>query len=139
MLAAIAAIVNIIPYVGPLMAGVFPILVALVTKDTLQPAIWVAITFIIIQAIDNYFVTPFVMGGEVSLSALSTIIIIICGGFLWGIAGMILFIPMLSVAKIIFDHVEGLKPYGYLVGDPAGERPTIKFKRWFSNIWGKKK
>lgn len=134
LLAIIAAIVNIIPYVGPLMAGVFPVLVALVTKDTLQPAMWVAITFIVIQAIDNYFVTPFVMGGEVNLSALSTIIIIICGGFLWGIAGMILFIPMLSVAKIIFDHVEGLKPYGYLVGDPAGERPTEKFKKWFRNF-----
>lgn len=139
LLAAIAAIVNIIPYVGPLMAGVFPVLVALVTKDTFQPAIWVAITFTVIQAIDNYFVTPFVMGGEVSLSALSTILIIICGGFLWGIAGMILFIPMLSIAKIIFDQVEGLKPYGYLVGDPAGEKPTIKLTRWLKNMWGKKK
>lgn len=139
LLSAIAAIVNIIPYVGPLLAGVFPMMVALVTKVTFEPAIWVVITFTIIQAIDNYFVTPFVMGGEVSLSALATILIIICGGFLWGIAGMILFIPMLSVAKIVFDHVEGLAPYGYLVGDPAGERPTVKLARWFKNLLGNKK
>ncbi len=138
LLAAIAAIVNIIPYVGPLLAGVFPVLVAFVTKDTLQPALWVAITFTVIQAIDNYFVTPFVMGGEVSLSALATILIIICGGFLWGIAGMILFIPILSIAKIVFDHVEGLQPYGFLVGDPAGEKPTIKITRWINNLFGRK-
>jgi predicted PurR-regulated permease PerM len=137
LLAAISALVNIIPYVGPFLASVFPIVVALVNFDSYEPAIWVAITFAIIQAIDNYFVTPYVMGGEVSLSALSTIVIIICGGFIWGIAGMILFIPMLSIAKIVFDHVEKLQPYGYLIADPAGESPTIKFKRWVRKKFGK--
>lgn len=137
MLAALAALVNIVPYLGPFLAGVFPVLVALVTKESFEPAIWVAVSFTVIQAIDNYFVTPFVMGGEVNLSALSTILIIICGGYIWGIAGMILFIPMLSIAKIVFDHIEGLKPYGYLIGDPADESPSLKFKKWFKEKFGK--
>lgn len=134
LLSAVAALVNIIPYAGPLLAGVFPVLIALVTKDSYEPVIWVIVLFTMIQGIDNYFVTPFVMGGEVNLSALATILIIICGGFLWGIAGMILFVPMLSIAKIVFDHVDSLKPYGYLIGDPANERPSLKLKRWWKKF-----
>lgn len=137
LLSAIGALVNIIPYIGPFLAGVFPFFVALVTEDTLQPAIWVVITFTVIQAIDNYFVTPFVLGGEVSLSALSTILGIICGGIVWGIAGMILFIPMLSIAKIVFDHVESLKPYGLLIGD-KGKSTTSRITQWYSRKFGSK-
>lgn len=130
LLSAIAALINIIPYIGPLLAGVFPVLVALVSFDSLNPTLWVIISFSIIQGIDNYFVTPFVLGGEVNLSALSTILIIICGGFIWGIAGMILFIPLLSIVKIIFDHVPSLMPYGYLIGDPTHKRPSSAVKDW---------
>ncbi len=115
----------------------FPVLAALVTNESFEPVIWVLITFSVIQGIDNYFVTPVVMGGEVNLSALATILIIICGGFIWGIAGMILFVPMLSIAKIVFDQVEGLKPYGYLVGDPAGGSPSDRFRKWFDEKFGK--
>lgn len=130
LLAGAAAIVNIIPYVGPILAAVFPVIMALVTFDTFEPAIWVVIIFSIIQGIDNYFVTPFFMGGEVRLSALATILIIICGGFVWGIPGMILFVPLLSMAKIVFDHVDSLKPYGKLIGTPEGETPSKRFHNW---------
>jgi predicted PurR-regulated permease PerM len=139
LLSVIAAIVNIVPYIGPLVAGVFPVIMALVTNDSYAPAIWVAITFSVIQGIDNYFVTPYVLGGEVNLSALSTIVIIVCGGFIWGIAGMILFIPLLSIVKIVFDQIESLKPYGYLIGDPASESPSVRFKNWLKKRLGKGK
>lgn len=130
LLAAVAAIVNIIPYLGPILAGVFPVIMALVGFDSFEPAIWVIVSFSIIQGIDNYFVTPFFMGGEVNLSALATILIIICGGYIWGIIGMILFVPLLSMVKIVLDHTEDLKPYGYLLGDPSGQRPSKRFHKW---------
>ncbi|MFB5945335.1 AI-2E family transporter [Albibacterium profundi] len=130
LLAGAAAIVNIIPYVGPILAAVFPVIMALVTFDSFEPAIWVIITFSVIQGIDNYFVTPFFMGGEVKLSALATILIIICGGFVWGIPGMILFVPLLSMVKIVFDHVDSLKPYGTLIGNPDKETPSKRFHNW---------
>ena len=133
LLSAIAALVNIIPYIGPILAGVFPLVMALTGSDSFTPAIWVVISFSIIQGIDNYFITPYTLGGEVRLSALATILAIISGGFVWGVAGMILFIPMLSIAKIVFDHIPSLKPYGFLIGDP-GESPTTKFKKWLSRI-----
>lgn len=129
LLAAVAALVNIIPYLGPVLAAVFPTLVALVTESSHEPAIWVLVSFMLFQAIDNYFVTPYFLGGEVSLSALSTILAMICGGFIWGVSGMILFIPMLSIAKIIFDYVPGLEHYGYLIGD-QGEKPSKNIGAW---------
>jgi len=52
---------------------------------------------------------------------------------------MILFIPMLSVAKIIFDHVESLKPYGYLIGNRSKESPSLQIKNWFKKKFSKKK
>ncbi len=137
LLAAVAALFNIIPYLGPILAALFPFLVALVTEQTYQPAMWVLISFCLFQALDNYFVTPYFLGGEVSLSALATIVSMICGGFVWGIAGMILFIPMLSIVKIIFDHVPGFKHYGQVIGDD-GKRPTKNIGAWLKKLFAKR-
>ena len=130
LLSAIAAILTIIPYLGPVLGGLFPFMTAIVTEDSLQPAVWVAVSIFLIQAIDNYFVEPVVIGGEVQLSALATIASILAGGLIWGISGMILFIPMVSIAKIIFDHVRSLKPYGFLIGD-QGKSPSDSIRKWF--------
>ena len=137
LLAALAALFNIIPYLGPILAAVFPVMVALVTEDSNQPALWVFISVCVFQAIDNYFVTPYFLGGEVSLSALSTIIAMIVGGFVWGIPGMILFIPLLSIVKIIWDRIPGLEHYGQVIGD-EGERPSKNIGAWFKKVFGKR-
>lgn len=131
ILACIAALLTIVPYIGSAVGGLFPFLMAIVTEDSYQPALWVAGVIIFIQAMDNYFIEPRIVGGEVNLNALATILIIIVGGIVWGVAGMILFIPMLGVVKIVCDHVEPLKPFGYLIGDNSGkeERPSA-FKTW---------
>ena len=80
------------------------------------------------------FIEPYVVGGEVNLSAMATIVIIVCGGLIWGIAGTILFIPLLGIIKIVCDHVEPLKPYGFLVGDPSGNKPS-KIGSWISDFF----
>ena len=133
LLASVAALVNILPYIGPVLAAVVPFAVAIVTENHWQPAMWLLLSFFAIQALDNYFLTPYFLGGEVSLSALSTFLAIICGGFIWGIAGMILFIPMLSIAKIIFDYVPQWNAYGFLIGDP-GAKPTDRLVKWFNRV-----
>ena len=136
LLAAVAGLLAFIPYIGTAAGGLFPILMALVTQD-LQTALWTGAVIAGIQAVDNYFIEPYLVGGEVSLSALSTILAIISGGLIWGAAGMILFIPLLGIAKIIFDHIDQLKPYGYLIGDPDG-RASTKVKDWFKKTFGGK-
>ncbi len=126
ILAGIAALLTIIPYVGTTIGGMFPFLVALTTEPTIHPALMVAGAIILIQTIDNYFIEPNVVGGEVNLSALASIISILIGGIIWGVAGMILFLPFMAVLKIIFDHVESLKPLGYIIGD-SGDRDRKNF------------
>lgn len=85
------------------------------------------------QQIDNNFLTPTITGSRVAINPLATIIILIIGGYIWGVAGMVLFIPLLGVAKIVFDNVEGLKPLGYLIGDDStGSQSSMK--RWFTKL-----
>jgi predicted PurR-regulated permease PerM len=137
LLAAVASLLTIIPYAGTIVGSMFPVLMAIVTEDSYQPVIWTVILVIVIQAVDNYFIEPYVVGGEVNLSAMATIVIIVCGGLIWGIAGTILFIPLLGIIKIVCDHVEPLKPYGFLVGDPSGNKPS-KIGSWISDFFKKK-
>ena len=111
------ALLNIIPYIGTFLAGLFPTMVALITYDTLGVPIAVAAIFIVGQFIENNFLTPFIIGSKVDLNPLFTIMAIIVGGILWGVSGLILFIPFLGIAKVIFDNVPHLQPYGYLIGD----------------------
>lgn len=138
LLAGVSALFNIVPVIGPVVAAVFPFIVALVTEAGYEPAIWVLISFCLFQVLDNYYLTPHYLGGEVNLSALATIVIMVCGGFIWGIAGMILFIPLFSIAKIIFDRVPGLQHYGFLIGNP-GARPSKKVSEWFRKLFSRTK
>ncbi|MDP1803085.1 MAG: AI-2E family transporter [Bacteroidota bacterium] len=135
LLAFIAALLTIIPYIGSIIGGLFPFAVALVTEDSTDVAIGALAVIGIIQAIDNYFIEPYIIGGEVNISAFFTILILLIGGLIWGVAGMILFLPMLGVAKIVFDNVPELNAYGYLIGDQQGEKTSgrmmEKIKGWF--------
>ncbi|WP_353182331.1 AI-2E family transporter [Parapedobacter lycopersici] len=110
------AFINIIPYIGSVAGSSVVVLYTLITRDTLVTPLIVAVFFIVLQQIDSYVLTPKITGGKIQLSALFTIMALLLGSLVWGVAGMILFVPFLGVAKIIFDHVDSLKPYGYLIG-----------------------
>ncbi|NJK95970.1 MAG: AI-2E family transporter [Bacteroidales bacterium] len=109
---------------------------AVVTEDTFGPALGVIVVISLAQIFDNYFIEPYVVGGNVNISPLFTILILIIGGLIWGIAGVILFLPLLGMLKIFFDNVEGLYPYAYLIGDQNDSTPANgmwqKIKGWFS-------
>jgi Predicted permease len=110
------AFINIIPYIGSVAGSTIVILYTLITRDTLTVPIIVAVFFISMQQIDSYILTPKITGGKIQLNALATLMALLLGGLVWGVSGMILFVPFLGVAKVIFDHVEALKPYGKLIG-----------------------
>lgn len=111
------AFINIIPYIGSVAGSSVVVLYTLVTSDSLLMPIIVAIFFIVMQQIDSYILTPKITGSKIQLNALFTIMALLLGSLVWNVAGMILFVPFLGVAKIIFDHVDSLKPYGNLIGD----------------------
>lgn len=123
LLGVLASILNIIPYIGVLIGSLFPVTMALITKDSIWFAVGAAGVCVFVQFIDNNFITPKVVGASVSLNPLSTLIILIIGGLVWGVAGMMLFIPFLGMTKVIFDNFPSLQPYGYLIGEEKHMAP----------------
>ena len=91
-----------------------PILIATITKDGFQTELWVIISYMIIQFIDNHFLVSYIVASKVRINALS-IVIVLLGGALWGISGMFLSIPFIGVMKIIFDRLPEMKPWGMLL------------------------
>jgi predicted PurR-regulated permease PerM len=116
LLSFFAAFLSIVPYIGTFIGGLFPVVMTLITEPSWVPALWVSGIIILGQLIDDYYIEPDIVGGKVHINAASSLIIIIVGGFLWGLSGLILFIPLLAILKVIFDHIDPLKPYGKLIG-----------------------
>jgi predicted PurR-regulated permease PerM len=124
-LAVLAAVLNLIPYIGMLIASVICIAVTLTTSDSASAIIWTGAILVIVQFIDNNFIMPYVVGSKVRINALVSIVGVLIGGLLAGISGMFLSIPVMAIMKAVFDRVDNLKPWGLLLGD---ERPAKKGK-----------
>lgn len=116
-LALVAAMLNLIPYIGMLIANLFAILITIVSSDNLSDAVWVAVVLAAVQFIDNNFLMPMIVGNKVRINALVTIIGVVIGGTLCGVGGMFLAIPAVAALKVIFDNVPDLKPWGMILGD----------------------
>jgi predicted PurR-regulated permease PerM len=126
MLGVIGALVNVIPYVGGIVAVAIPMTVAFVTKSSTTDPLLVLGVYIIIQFIDNHYVIPKVVASKVKINALISIIVVLAGGALWGLPGMFLSIPLTAILKVIFDHIDSLKPWGFLLGDTMPTKPIFK-------------
>lgn len=113
----LAGLLNIIPYLGPVLGAVLPFIFALVTKDNVFYPIAVAISFTFIQLLEGAFLTPKITGGNVNLNALITFIGLLIGGAIWGIVGMILIIPTIAILKKLFELSPDTQPYAYLFGE----------------------
>jgi predicted PurR-regulated permease PerM len=121
LLGVLGAILNVLPFIGGILAVILPLLIATVTKNGLGTQVGVIISYMVIQFVDNHFLVPYIVSSKVKINALISIIIVLLGGAVWGISGMFLSIPFTGVLKIIFDRVPELKPWGKLLGD---EVPT---------------
>ena len=140
-LALLAALLNLIPYVGMLVANLFCMLITLVSADDPKSALWVGAVLAGVQIIDNHFLMPLIVGNKVRINALVTIIGVLVGGMLCGIPGMFLAIPTLAVLKVIFDKVPELNPWGVLLGDavPKEHQVTKQARLAISKVKGKPK
>ena len=113
----ITGILNLIPYIGILFAGVLSIVASLTGTPDLSIMVGVIVVNIIVQLIDNNIFVPMIVSSKVEINAFVSIIGIIIGGAIAGISGMFLAIPILAVLKVIFDRIEILEPWGYLMGE----------------------
>lgn len=122
---------NVIPYVGVLIGSIVPIIIALVTKDSLMYAVGAAGVCLATQFLENNFITPKVVGSSVSINPLASIGALLGFGMLWGVVGMVLAIPITGMLKIVCDSLPSLRPYGYLLGEdieyPKEQRIRLPF------------
>lgn len=129
LFAAFIAFMNLIPFVGVFISSFFVILyVFLTTNSVFYPILTFAVLWGI-QLLENNIITPLVVGSKVRVNALAVILAILLGGWLWGISGMVLFIPLVGVLKITMERSQTLSPFAYLLGD---EIPVTEEKE---NFW----
>ncbi len=117
LLGVIAGLLNLIPYIGILVAGALSIIASLTTTPDLSIVIGVVIVIALTQLIDNNLLVPMIVSSKVQINAFVSIVGIIIGGTIAGIAGMFLAIPLIAILKVIFDRIAPLKPWGYLMSD----------------------
>jgi predicted PurR-regulated permease PerM len=118
-LGLVAAMLNLVPYVGMLVANLFCMIITLISSENVADVLWVGAILAVVQVVDNNFLMPMIVGSKVRINALAAIVGVLVGGAICGIAGMFLSIPGLAILKVIFDRINGLKPYGMLLGDDA--------------------
>jgi predicted PurR-regulated permease PerM len=114
--AILCGLLEIVPFVGNITGTSVTILAVLVQGGDGGMILAVAITYALVQFLQTYILEPLVVGEQVSINPLFTIMVIVLGEMIWGIAGMILAIPLLGIVKIICDNVPALQPYGFLIG-----------------------
>lgn len=113
---ALAFFLNFIPTVGSLMASIPPILVALVQFNTLWPGVMTLVLLLTIQMSIGNGVAPKVLGERLNLSPVVVLISLVFWGWLWGIVGALLSVPIASTIKIVCENIEPLQPISTLMG-----------------------
>jgi predicted PurR-regulated permease PerM len=112
----LVGLLNFVPYIGPITGIAIMTLVALVSFDTLTHALAVPVTYFVLNAIESYLVTPFIMGQRLTLNPVFIFLSLTFWGWIWGIPGALLAVPLLVTFKIVCDNIEALKPIGAFLG-----------------------
>ncbi len=123
------AFLNMIPYIGGIITLGLSMLMAMLSNTDPSFALYAAGVFFLIQIIDNYILIPKIVGSKIKINALVAIIVVIAGGAMWGVAGMFLALPLIAILKVIFDRIEPLEPWGFMLGDTMPPMVRIRLRR----------
>lgn len=113
---AMVAILNFIPYVGVLISMIVVTFVGLLTFDSLSQALLPAAVIFGVNVIEGQFLTPIVAGNRLALSPVAIFLAIVVLGWIWGILGVLMAVPMLASVKLVCDHVAPLNPVAVFLG-----------------------
>jgi len=115
--AIFCGLLEIVPFIGNITGTTLTLLVAAVNGASLPMLGGIAITYGVVQLIQGWVLEPLIVGSQVKINPFTTILALIIGHLVWGIPGIFIAIPLIAMIKIVCDHVESLKPYGYLIGE----------------------
>jgi len=133
----LGATLSIIPYIGTTIGAIIPVTYAFASHGSLWMAIAVGLLFWSVQMITDNFLTPKIVGNSLKVNALTTILSLIVGASVWGLAGMILFLPFVAMLKVVFEEYDELKPVALLIGNKNYQEKGggIKFiSKWFKKL-----
>ena len=136
-LGILAALMNFIPYYGTIIGYLFPLFIALFTMSSPGYAFLVLIQFVVVQFTENNILTPNIVGAHVKLNPFMIILAITLGGFIWGLPGMFIAVPMAAVLRVLGENVPVLAPVGFLLGSSGTEEHSITRKK-ISNFFKRK-
>ena len=117
----LAFLLNFIPSIGSIIAVLPPVLIALLQYGLGWRALLLAALLTVLQMFFGNVVEPRVMGRSVNLSALVVFVSMIFWGWMWGMVGIILSVPLTVTFKLICEHFDDLRPVAILLGDEVGE------------------
>ena len=118
----LAAFLAVIPYIGTFIGGALPFLYALSTTDTTWQPIAVVALFLTIQTIEGNIITPKVVGSSIQINPLAAILALFVGGFIWGVEGLILALPLVAILRIFMIHTDRFRAFGLLMSDDLVQR-----------------
>lgn len=113
-LAVFATLFSIIPYVGNIIGGGIAVILSYLYAGT-TPALIVIGVISAAQLVENYILTPWIIGDEIELNPFVTVFGVILFSVLWGMVGAIIALPLIGVLKVIFQHTKGMEPYAFLI------------------------
>ena len=122
----LAFLLNFIPNIGSIVAVVFPLIVSLLQFDTLTRPILVVIFLVVIQNVMGNVIEPKMMAERLNLSAILILLSLIFWGWLWGIWGMLLSVPLTVTIKIVFENIEPLRFLSVLMSGHLKPVPPLK-------------
>jgi predicted PurR-regulated permease PerM len=127
LLGLLTGLFNLVPYIGIITALLLSVLVTFATAGAAKLLLVIAV-ILGIHLIDSNVLLPVIVGSKVRINAFITILGVVIGGDIWGIPGTFLAIPIIAIAKIVFDRIEPLKPWGLLFGDERDEKQPEPLK-----------
>lgn len=126
----LGAVLAIVPYIGTTLGGTFPFIFSLATTDTWWQPLAVVLLYVTIQSVEGNFITPKVVGSSVKINPLAAIVALIVGGSIWGIAGLVLALPMVATLRTLFSYFDILKPIGELISVDIFEKTDAFEKKY---------
>lgn len=125
--AILCGLLEIIPFIGNITGTIITVLVAGVHGAGFPMVGGIILAYGIVQLIQGWVLEPLILGPQVKINPLFTIIALVIGELVWGIPGIILAIPLIAIFKIVCDHIESLKPYGFLIGSIESKKVRWDF------------
>jgi len=121
----IASVLTFIPYVGIVVGSLLPITMAWVAFDSFWYPVGIIVIFSFVQYLEANVIFPVAVSSKLNVNTLVMLIAIFVGGIIWGMAGMVLFVPFIGIAKLIADHNPRWKTVSLILGKDEAEKTKI--------------